>query len=319
MKYVIFAIALAILAAGCTAQILTDQDTENIKEVKDFLGDYPNAEIKTSFYDSDSIKAVLPEFKDDCPTLGKGNQSYSKVTVRDPDTNRGLIVWVDEQNKVVCSVSKPIITVRTTTTAPTKMSDGSSCITGEECVSGFCINRACNTPGSAATTSTTTAVGQTTTTANTTTTSSTTTIGTTTTANITTTSSTTTTTSTTTTLPQFPDLTGTAAVYKYTGESPGIAVRTNITITNIGNIASNTTYVQAYITNASNNVNMFGFGTSISSLTPGNSTNISFSPQYSTNWTYYKIFVVIDWYNANTEITKSNNNISSNNFPIPFP
>ncbi len=327
MKYLFFAVALAVLVAGCTGQTLPDfgklstDDAKNLQEIQNFLKDYPNAEIKTAIYDSDSIKAILPEFKDDCPTLGKGEKNYSKITARDPDTNRGLIVWVDESNNVVCSVSKPIITVQITTTAPTKRPDGSECTNGGECISGFCINRACNTPGSAATTSsttTTTIQGQTTTTIGTTTTANTTTTAPTTTTS-TTIATTTTGSTTTTTLPQLPDLTGSVAVYKYTGGYTGIAVKTNITITNIGNIASNTTYVQAYIANASNSVNIFGFGTSISSLSPGNSTNISFSPSYNTNWTYYKIFVVIDWYNANTEITKSNNNISSNNFPIPFP
>ncbi len=322
MKYALFALALVVLAAGCTGQTIPDfgklstDDAKNLQEIQNFLEDYPNAEIKTAIYDSDSIKAVLPEFKEDCPTLGNEGKTYSKITARDPDTNRGLIVWTDNSNNVVCSVIKPLVT-QTTTSTLVKRPDGGDCTNGGECTSGFCINRICNTPGAIATTSSTSTTTSSTTTS-TTTTVSTTTQPTTTTAN-TTTTSTTTSTTTTTTLPQLPDLTGIANVYKYTGGSPGIAVKTNITITNIGNIASNTTYVQAYITNASSNVNIFGFGTSISSLSPGNSTNISFSPQYNTNWTYYKIFVVIDWYNVNTEITKSNNNISSNNFPIPFP
>ncbi len=232
MKRLAILLGLAVLVAGCTGQTfpglgeIGKEEIKKLQEVKDFIKDYPNAEINTALYTPNSVKSVLPEFKDECPSLGEEGKSYSKVVVRDPDTNRGLIVWVDEDNKVICSLSAPLITVPTTqatTTLVTKKPDGSSCLYYTECASGYCINNACNTPGAAGTTTsssttttavttttaptttiqtTTTAAGETTTTANTTTT----TIATTTTAPTTTTTASTTSTTTTTTTAPKPDL-----------------------------------------------------------------------------------------------------------------
>ncbi len=261
MKKLAVLLALAVLVAGCTGQAfpglgeIGKEEVKKLQEVKDFLKDYPNAEINTALYTPNSVKSVLPEFKDNCPSLGEEGKSYSKVVVRDPDTNRGLIVWVDENNKVICSLSAPLITVPTTSTTTTlasKKPDGSSCLYYTECASGYCINNACNTPGAAGTTTssttttvattttipttiqtTTTAAGETTTTANTTTTSSTTSTTTTTAPTTTTTSSTTTTSTTTTTAPK-PDL----YISTFSTSSNSTHWTFSIIVTNGGNAAS---------------------------------------------------------------------------------
>ncbi|MBI4015386.1 MAG: hypothetical protein HY362_01560 [Candidatus Aenigmarchaeota archaeon] len=326
MKYVVFALAIVVLAAGCTGQAFpnfgnfTSNDAKNLQEIQKFMADHPNAEIKTSVYDSDSIKAVLPEFKDDCPTLGKEDKTYSKITARDPDTNRGMIVWVDDMNKVICSVSKPIIIVQTTTTAPIKKSDGSACEIHDECVSGLCLNKVCSTPGSVLQTTTSIASTTTTTVPPTTTTSNDT--------NAAVTSS------TTTTLGPMPDLfvsdiTITKPVYYLdTWNSNQFSHNISFRVTNIGSAQSNATLARIKILNESaGNVTITTNLSSVKSLAPGESVLVDFNGPYKLTRStraqaMYYLSAAVDlsdqfsFYN-NTESSETNNE-KTVSFPVPY-
>ncbi len=252
MRYLALALAAVVLAAGCTGQGFSPT---NLKEVKDFIKDYPNAQIKTAAYSPEDITDVLPQYKADCPGLGKEGKSYTKLTVIDPDTNVDLVVWLGEDYAVVCSILNPLAkTAKTTTTVTAKQADGNICETHGECISSLCLNKICSTPGSGSQTTTPTTTFPTTflitttsmaTTANTTTTAPTTTtvanttttaIATTTTANTTTTLPTTTTLNTTTTTSPYPDLIGNLDYV--VGPMPGTKVF-GFTIRNIGGSSVN--------------------------------------------------------------------------------
>jgi len=332
MRYLAILAALAVLVAGCTGQTfpgfgeIGKEEVKKLQEVRDFIKDYPNAEISTALYTPNSIKAVLPEFQDKCPSLGEEGKSYSKVIVRDPDTNRGLIVWVDEQNTVICSTSAPLITVPTTaaTTTTAKRADGSSCLYAGECISGYCINNICNTPGAAGTTSSST-TAQTTTTAPTTTTAVTTTTAnvtttttlatTTSTAQTTTTAATTTTSTTTTTTQPKPDLRLSSILTSTNASHKSFS----IIIDNIGTVGiTGAVWYQYYIyykdPSTGANVSKANLGTGFNDLAAGGQKIVYVYFNYASgiysNGDYY-INVTVDNSNTIAEMNEFNNERSA--------
>jgi hypothetical protein len=110
MKWLIAILILAtVLIAGCTAnELAPGQLAKNSGEVKTFLSEYPHATVIATLFSDISIK-------EECGNPQLPIKDYYKVTVKDPDTNMTLIVYIDaDSQKTVCAIRTGVITENNT-------------------------------------------------------------------------------------------------------------------------------------------------------------------------------------------------------------
>ncbi len=123
MRALLF-LGIIIFASGCIEaglQPAVAGIAKTLPEAKSFLNEYPEATMKTALYSSVSIKAVLEEFKKDCPELGQEGKSYYRISITDEPSGREMIMWLDtKDNSMVCAVrtTTAVRAETTTTTAP---------------------------------------------------------------------------------------------------------------------------------------------------------------------------------------------------------
>jgi len=113
MKRLFFRLILIsiILISGCT-KMNPGQLAKANEEIKEFLKEYPNAELTMLYLESDNI-ANDPDFTERCPRVKI--KDYYKVILKDPDSGLEAITWVDGK-KVVCVYKKGLGITTTTTT-----------------------------------------------------------------------------------------------------------------------------------------------------------------------------------------------------------
>ncbi len=284
-----------VFAAGCVSQ----EDLKSVPEVKAFLGENPESSFSAALYPPSKMKEVVQELSSNCPALEE-SKSYYKVVLNDLTKGRAITVWVDEQTKKTVCIISPPASATTTLLKP----DGSPCSSSIECLSGFCINSICNTPGAAGTTTTSTTIPTTTT------------LQTTTLATTTTTapkvSNETTTIQTTTTISILPDLTGDISFYE--GSSSGL-VNFNMTVKNIGQLTSKAGSVVYSIWKDGSNV-YDGSGT-YNSLGFEESKLFQWAPFYTHASGNYYLNLTIDT-TSNTTESNENNNIIIKNYTAPL-
>lgn len=245
-------LGIIIFASGCIEaglQPAVAGVAKALPEAKSFLNEYPEATMKTALYSPVSIKAVLEEFKKDCPELGQEGKSYFKVSITDEPSGREMIMWLDtKDNSMVCAVrTTTAVRAETTTTAPpaiTTETSGPAATTGPTTAPPATLQNATTTSAGATTSTISNASAATETTLqNATTTTGVLGVTTTTLADATTTSSGATTTaqattsSTTTTTTALPDLL-VQSILVYKGNTAGTSVKMDITVKNGGSAAS---------------------------------------------------------------------------------
>lgn len=99
----IFAV-FTLLAAGCT--ISPEQLVTANPIVKDFLRQYPNAEVKITFFSKAESERMLNSIKEDCGKDSLQAKNYYKVTIEDPTSGLFILSWLDWDNKIVECVLK---------------------------------------------------------------------------------------------------------------------------------------------------------------------------------------------------------------------
>ncbi len=130
MRAAIFLLIGIVLASGCLQSLsegTVSSVAKNLPAAKDFLQQYPEAELKTSVYTPTAVQTVLSKFAEDCPSLGEAGKSYYKITITDKTTKTQLMMWMDaSDNSLICAIraaatGEPSATTQppATTTPPT--------------------------------------------------------------------------------------------------------------------------------------------------------------------------------------------------------
>ena len=95
---IIFVI-FALLAAGCS--ISPEQLVTANPIVKDFLKQYPNAEVKITFFSKAESEKMLNLIKGNCGKDDLQAKNYYKVTIEDTESGLFILSWLDWDNKIV--------------------------------------------------------------------------------------------------------------------------------------------------------------------------------------------------------------------------
>jgi len=111
---IILSIITLVILSGCI-KMAPGQLAKANKEIKEFLDEYPNAELTMVYLESDSV-AVDPDFTERCQ--GAKVKDYYKVIIEDPDSGLQAIAWTDDK-KVVCVFKEGYISPNTHTTSTT--------------------------------------------------------------------------------------------------------------------------------------------------------------------------------------------------------
>lgn len=106
-KIIFSILVLSVLAvSGCISGISLEDIANMSGEVKEFLGQYPEADVATSFFKSEYVEGIIGQIREDC---GKQMEitDYWKVNVHDPSANLTLTVFIEaESRQAVCVIKK---------------------------------------------------------------------------------------------------------------------------------------------------------------------------------------------------------------------
>ena len=120
----LFLIAI-VLVAGCTSYQL-DALIKASPAVKNFISDYPNAEIITILVSKENVSSSLESIQKDCGSDFSADKYY-KAVLDDKDSGSKLSVWINERNlKVACVVKENGSKQTSSTTIQTTTSISSS-------------------------------------------------------------------------------------------------------------------------------------------------------------------------------------------------
>lgn len=101
-----FTVLMIIAASGCINGLNPESVALATESVKEFLDEYPNADVKASLYPDYYIKDNIDQLRNECGEQ-IGVASYWKVTVNDPDSKSNISVWINEDSmKVLCVIRK---------------------------------------------------------------------------------------------------------------------------------------------------------------------------------------------------------------------
>lgn len=103
-KIVILSILVCLIFfSGC---IFNPEDMiKQNAQVKQFLKEYPNAEMLIIHLTEQQAQAILPEIQEVCGAQIIAKEYY-KATINDPDSGLNLIAYLDPNNKIVECVHK---------------------------------------------------------------------------------------------------------------------------------------------------------------------------------------------------------------------
>jgi hypothetical protein len=92
------------MTSGCI------QDPESIAMthpiVKDFLEEYPNAEVKMTHYSEQQASNIIDIIREDCGNPYLEAKNYYKVTIEDDESGLSVLSWIDWDNKIVTCATK---------------------------------------------------------------------------------------------------------------------------------------------------------------------------------------------------------------------
>jgi hypothetical protein len=118
-NYSLLSLLALVFITGCTGSI----DPSQLNEVQNFLAQYPDATIQTTFLSADKVAERINEIHQDCPELDV--KAYNKVEV--DSSALTLVAYINEDGITECSLTKNNggvtmttlpSTVPTTTTLP---------------------------------------------------------------------------------------------------------------------------------------------------------------------------------------------------------
>ena len=105
-KLIPFAFIFVLLSSGCIS-VSPEAIIASSPIVQQFLAEYPNAEIKATFYSEAEAAQILDEIKADCDKETVIAKDFYKVTITDPDSGLSITAWVDwERQLIECAAKK---------------------------------------------------------------------------------------------------------------------------------------------------------------------------------------------------------------------
>jgi hypothetical protein len=159
MKLWLLLIIGAVLVSGCTTieggSVLDIAKTS--PQVQEFLEQYPDASIKATYWNSESVSGIIEDIRIECGSQMEV-KDYYKVEISSSDSD--LVAWVDEANRRVDCV---VITPETTTTT-VPITTTISFTTSTTAISTTTISSTTVTTSTSTTSTTTTTIPETTTT-----------------------------------------------------------------------------------------------------------------------------------------------------------
>lgn len=119
MRRAVLAILLigVIFISGCTAQGNIKKIVEQTEVAKEFLDEYPNADISIVLLSRETVEERIDDIREDCDE-SMPVKEYWKVTFDDPDSGTNLVAYVDAKSQKLQCAYKKGGTATTTTTAP---------------------------------------------------------------------------------------------------------------------------------------------------------------------------------------------------------
>ncbi|MCK5022950.1 MAG: hypothetical protein KAS04_02140, partial [Candidatus Aenigmarchaeota archaeon] len=73
--------------------------------VKQFMSEYPNAQITATHYSIEESEQILEEVSKDCGKEYTEGKELYKITIDDPDSGLNVIAWVDMTTQTIeCAV-----------------------------------------------------------------------------------------------------------------------------------------------------------------------------------------------------------------------
>ncbi len=95
-----------LLISGCIS-VNPDAIIASSAVVRDFLNDYPNAEVTTTFYSKDDSGSIIDSIKSDCKKETVVPKDFYKVEIVDHESGLSVTAWVDWNMQIVeCAVKK---------------------------------------------------------------------------------------------------------------------------------------------------------------------------------------------------------------------
>lgn len=147
-----------IFIAGCISQSPENLALSN-PIVKEFLTQYPNAELKITFFSQSQVQNIIESVREDCDNPYLEAKDYYKISIEEKNSGLSVLSWLDWNNKTVaCAVKKAIenpsigqpptqespptleVPIETPTQSPTPTPIGSctSCDDNNKCTFDYC-------------------------------------------------------------------------------------------------------------------------------------------------------------------------------------
>jgi hypothetical protein len=102
----ICALFLVALISGCIS-VDPEDIVRNSPVVKKFLEEYPNAEVKVTYYSIEEASAIIDTIKSDCEKEFVTPKEFYRVTITDEGSGLSVVAWVDWRNQIVeCATKK---------------------------------------------------------------------------------------------------------------------------------------------------------------------------------------------------------------------
>ncbi len=108
MKHVFpLAVIVAVLTvSGCLA-VSPEAIIASSPVVQNFLKDYPNAQIKATFYSEEEAAQIIDQIKADCEKDAVTPKDYYRVTITDEESGLSITAWIDWSRQLVeCAIKK---------------------------------------------------------------------------------------------------------------------------------------------------------------------------------------------------------------------
>ncbi|MBN1896110.1 MAG: hypothetical protein JW789_00095 [Candidatus Aenigmarchaeota archaeon] len=105
-KIIPLSFVFILLTSGCLS-VSPEALIASSPIVQDFLADYPNADIKATYYSAAETAGILDEIRADCEKDTVTAKDFYKVTITDTDSGLSLTAWVDWNNQIIeCAAKK---------------------------------------------------------------------------------------------------------------------------------------------------------------------------------------------------------------------
>lgn len=101
----LFFIVIVLFISSCTSQQNINQLVQNLPLVQSFLQQYPNANIRTVYWNKNVVSSNIQQIRASCGPQMQVTD-YWKVDITDPTNNIALILYLDANtNQLLCAIS----------------------------------------------------------------------------------------------------------------------------------------------------------------------------------------------------------------------